>query len=133
VTYHPSHSTETIPPPEAQAEEAIHWGKVIGVGVGSLVAFSLATWISWSFMRGREKVLQPNGPDPIPVQIGQGEIGIVDQVPFDVARSSAAYRKDQMVRLEHWGWVDRKQGIVHKPIKDAMDEVVSELSGKARK
>ena len=126
MTYQPSRSTEQMTPPETQAEEAIHWGKVIGVGVGSIILFTVATWISFSFMNAREKLLQPNGPDPIPLQIGQGEIGIVDQAPFDVTRSFAVYRKDRTDRLTHWGWVDRKQGLVHMPIETAMEKVVAE-------
>ena len=79
-------------------------------------------------LNAREKLLQPNGPDPIPMQIGQGEIGIVDQVPFDVTRSAAVYRKDRTARLARWGWIDRKQGLVHMPIETAMEKTVSELS-----
>jgi hypothetical protein len=126
MTVNPSRAGEQMAPPQAQAEEAIHWGKVVGVGVGALVAFTLATWISWRFMNAREKLLQPNGPDPIPRQIGQSEIGIVDQVPFDITRSFAVYREDRNYRLTHWGWIDRKQGIVHMPVETAMERVVSE-------
>jgi hypothetical protein len=126
MTYEPSHSTENLPPPEAQAEEAIHWGKVLGVGIGALIAFTIAVWITARFMQTRERMLQPNGPDPVPRQIGQGEIGIVDQVPFDVARAAAQYRRERLERLGSWGWVDRKRGIVHMPVEKAMDAVVAE-------
>jgi hypothetical protein len=126
MTYEPSHSTENLPPPEAQAEEAIHWGKVLGVGIGALIAFTIAVWITARFMQTRERMLQPNGPDPVPRQIGEGEIGIVDQVPFDVARAAAQYRRERLERLGSWGWVDRKRGIVHMPVEKAMDAVVAE-------
>jgi hypothetical protein len=126
MTYEPSHSTENLPPPEAQAEEAIHWSKVLGVGIGALIAFTIAVWITARFMQTRERMLQPNGPDPIPRQIGEGEIGIVDQVPFDVARAAAQYRRERLERLGSWGWIDRKRGIVHMPIEKAMDAVVAE-------
>ncbi len=126
MTYEPSHSTENLPPPEAQAEEAIHWSKVLGVGIGALIAFTIAVWITARFMQTRERMLQPNGPDPVPRQIGEGEIGIVDQVPFDVSRAAAQYRRERLERLGSWGWVDRKRGIVHMPIEKAMDAVVAE-------
>jgi hypothetical protein len=126
MTYEPSHSTENLPPPEAQAEEAIHWSKVLGVGIGALIAFTIAVWITARFMQTRERMLQPNGPDPVPRQIGEGEIGIVDQVPFDVARAAAQYRRERLERLGSWGWVDRKRGIVHMPVEKAMDAVVAE-------
>jgi hypothetical protein len=126
MSHHPSHSTEQMNPPQAQASESIQWNAVIGVGVGAIVLFTVATLIAYRFMVHREKELQPLGPDPIPQQIGQREIGIVDQVPFDVTRSFQAYRDDRNARLESWGWVDRKAGIVHMPIEEAMDRVVKE-------
>ena len=126
MTYHPSHSTEHLPPPEAQAEEAIHWGKVLGVGVGSLIVFAIAILVVLRMLHAREKALQPMGPDPLPMQLGQGEIGIVDQVPFDVTRALQAYRSDRLSRLESWGWLDRKAGLLHMPIEEAMDRVVKE-------
>ena len=126
MTFHPSHSTEQMAPPPAQAEEAIHWGKVLGVGVGSLIVFATAILVVLRKLHAREKALQPMGPDPLPMQLGQGEIGIVDQVPFDVTRANANYRKERTDRLGSWGWVDRKQGLVHMPIETAMEKVVRE-------
>ena len=113
-------------PPAAQAEESIAWGTVIGVGAGAIILFVVATLIAYRFQTNREKELQPLGPDPIPRQIGQNEIGIVDQVPFDITRAFQVYRDDRNARLESWGWVDRKAGIVHMPIEEAMDRVVKE-------
>jgi len=125
VRRHPSNATELLPPQE-QAQEAIAWSKVLGVGIGSLVLFAVATLITTRMLHAREKALQPMGPDPIPLQIGQAEVGIVDQVPFDVTRSLQAYREDRMARLSNWGWVDRKAGRVHMPIEEAMERVVKE-------
>jgi hypothetical protein len=122
----PSHATEHLPPPEAQAEEGIAWGSLLGVVIGSIVVFSIAILIAARVLHARERELQPNGPDPIPAQLGQSEIGVVDQVPFDVTRALQAYRQDRLARLEHWGWVDRKAGVVHMPIADAMELVVKE-------
>lgn len=126
MSHEPSHSTEHLPPPEAQAEEAISWGKVIGVAVGALVIFTISVLLALRMLHARERALQPFGPDPLPREVGQGEIGIVDQVPFDVYRSLQAYRTERLSRLESWGWVDKKQGIVHMPIEEAMDRVVKE-------
>ena len=127
MTYEPSHSAEHMPPPPAQAEEGIGFLKVIAVGLGSLAVFALATWITFHYMKAREKDLQPLGPDPIPMQIGESEIGIVDQSPYDVTRALQAYRKDKLDRLQSWGWIDRKRGAVHMPIDRAMDLTVEEL------
>ena len=126
MSYQPSHSTENLPPPDDQAEEAIHWGKVIGVGVAALLLFTGATYVSHRFQQDRERALQPNGPDAPPKYIGQAEIGIVDQVPFDVSRALQHYKADRNRRLESWGWADRKQGLVHMPIERAMGLIVAE-------
>jgi hypothetical protein len=126
MSQQPSRATEHLPPPEAQAEEGIAWGSLLGVGIGSIMVFAISILIVVKVLHAREKQLQPNGPDPMPAQLGQSEIGIVDQVPFDVTRALQAYRKDRLARLEQWGWVDRKAGVVHMPIEEAMDLVVKE-------
>jgi hypothetical protein len=126
MSHEPSHATEHMSPPAAQAEEGIQWGGVIGVGAGSLIIFAISIFIVFKMMHAREKTLQPLGPDPMPVQMGQGEIGIVDQVPFDVTRANQQYRDDKLQRLRTWGWIDRKAGTVHMPIDRAMDLVVQE-------
>ena len=125
MSHQPSHATEHMSPPAAQAEEAINWLAVIGTGLAALIVFSLATLVVWRYLDAREKVLQPNGPAVIPA-LGQAEIGIVDQVPFDVTRALQVYRNEQVERLSSWGWMDRKQGTIHMPIDRAMDLVVRE-------
>lgn len=126
MTWQPSQSAERLPPPEEQAQEAIAWGKVLIVGIVSLLVFAIATLISFRLMQAREKALQPNGPDPVPPQIGSPAIDIVEQVPFDVTRALQIYRKERSARLSSWGWADRKAGQVHMPIEEAMDRVVQE-------
>ena len=133
MSHHPSHSTEHMSPPPAQAEEIINWFAVIGVGLGSLVIFAIATLVVWKYMNAREKPLQPTGPAAIPSQLGQGEIGIVDQVPFDVTRALQMYRNESVERLSSWGWMDRKQGTIHMPIDRAMDLVLQEQQKEQKK
>ena len=126
MSHEPSHATEHMAPPAAQAEEAISWFKVIGTGLGALIVFAIAVWVTARYMGLREKSLQPLGPDPIPAEIGRPEINIVDQVPFDVTRALQTYRAERIERLSSWGWVDKKAGTVHMPIDRAMDLVVKE-------
>jgi hypothetical protein len=126
MSHEPSHVAEHMPPPTAQEEEGIAWGALLGVGIGSILVFAISILIVVKVLHAREKQLQPNGPDPMPAQLGQSEIGIVDQVPFDIARAQQAYRKDRLARLQHWGWADRKEGIVHMPVEEAMEQVVQE-------
>jgi len=133
MSHEPSHSTEHMSPPPAQAEEIINWTAVISVGLGAVIVFSLATFVVWKYLDVREKVLQPGGPAVVPAQLGQAEMGIVDQVPFDVTRAVQKYRNDQIERLSSWGWMDRKQGTIHMPIDKAMDLVVSEQQKERKK
>ena len=37
-------------------------------------------------------------------------------------------RRDQIQRLDSYGWVNRDAGVIHIPIQRAMDEVVRDLS-----
>jgi hypothetical protein len=126
MSHEPSHSTEHMPPPEAQAEEGIGWFGVIGTGIASILIFAIATFVVYRYMEQREKSLQVGGALPIPAQMGQAEVGIVDQVPFDVTRSLQAYRTERVERLSSWGWMDRKQGTIHIPIDRAMELVLAE-------
>lgn len=126
MSHEPSHSTEHMAPPPLQAEEAISWFKVIGTGVGSLTLFAIATWISFRFMNAREKTLQPVGPVAPAAQMGEAEINIVDQVPFDVTRTLQTYRRERIERLSSWGWMDIKAGTIHMPIGRAMDLVIQD-------
>ena len=126
MSHEPSRSAEHLQPPEAQAEEGIRWFAVIGTGVGSILIFAIAIFIAWRYMNLREKSLQPGGPDPVPAEMGKAEVGIVDQVPFDVTRAFQTYRTERVERLSSWGWMDRKQGTIHMPIDRAIDLVVQE-------
>lgn len=133
MSHEPSHSTEHMSPPPAQAEEIINWFAVIGTGLAAIIVFSIATFVVWRYLETREKVLQPAGPAVIPAKLGQAEIGIVDQVPFDVTRAVQVYRNERIERLSSWGWMDRKQGTIHMPIDKAMDLVVQQQQKEQKK
>jgi len=126
MSHEPSHATEHMSPPPAQAEEIINWFGVIGIGVAAAVIFAIATFVVWRYLDAREKVLQPVGPAVVPGKLGDAEVGIVDQVPFDVTRALQVYRNEHIERLSSWGWMDRKEGTIHMPIDHAMDLVVQQ-------
>ncbi len=126
TTREPSHAVEHMAPPAAQEDTAVSAGKIVAVAVTALLVFAASGYWSYTIYDKRSRELQPLGPDPIPRQIGQAEIGIVDQVPFEVYRSLQIYRKYSKHRLDTWGWVDKKQGIVHMPIEQAMEQMIQE-------
>lgn len=99
--------------------------RVLAVGAAALVLFAVASWVTikYGYDAVRAEVL-PDGPAAAPAEIGRNKIGIVEQRLFSLAVEPAGMRKEQRERLQAWGWVDRKAGIVHAPIDDAMARVV---------
>ena len=130
MSHEPSHSTETLPPPEAQAEEAVASGKVLLVGILALIVFGGATCWSTRIWRETRSRLEPNGPIAPGAEIGKAEIGIVDQVPFETVRTAERTRAEQMKQLQSYGWIDRDKGVIHVPIDKAIDQLIAEKGKK---
>jgi len=130
MSHEPSHSTENLPPPEAQADERVASGKIVAIGVTALLVFAGATWWSTRLWKTTMTRLEPNGPIAPGAEIGKPEIGIVDQVPFETTRAAERYRKQQHDRLNSYGWVDRDKGVIHVPIEKAIDQYLAQQQGK---
>ena len=130
MSHEPSHSTEHLPPPEAQADEHVASFKIVAVGVIALIVFGAATVWSSRILERTEKRLSPAGPIAVGKEIGKPEIGIVDQAPFETTRSAERYRREQLQRLYGYGWVDPQRGIIHVPIDVAIDRFLAEQQGK---
>ena len=126
MSHEPSHAAEHLPPPPEQAQEGIDWFAVFTTAGAALLIFAVGTFVVYRYLLSREKALQPEGPDPIPIILGQPEIGIVDQVAFDVTRSLQVYKAESVERLSSWGWMDKQKGTIHMPIDRAMDLVVQQ-------
>lgn len=101
-------------------EDRVHSGTIVVVGVASLVVFFLASWVTVSYLFA-ERRARP-GP-PVPAEVGQNKIGMVEQQLFDLAVRGERQRAGQLDRLGAYGWVDRGAGVVHLPIDRAMDLV----------
>jgi len=126
----PSHSTEHLPPPEAQADEHVAGFKIVAVGVIALLVFGAATVWSARILDRTARTLSPAGPLPVGKEIGKPEIGIVDQTPFETTRGSEKYRREALQRLNSYGWVDAQKGVIHVPIDKAIDQLLSQEQGK---
>lgn len=122
----PTHPTETLPPPELQQKNEIQYGKIGLVAIGCLVVFAIGAWWSFTIFRSQRQLMNPGGLITIPSELGQEEIGIVDQVPFELNRWVPKYRASQLQQLDTYGWVDRKAGIIRIPIDRAMDLLIEE-------
>src|SRR5262249_3773389 len=106
------------------AGDEIAYGKVIAVGVVSLVIFALSTvWAAYILSHETKKTEQATGATHRPTHVTEEEIGIVDQVPFQVDTRLARWRAEHNGRLNGYGWVDRDKGLAHIPIDQAMNAI----------
>jgi hypothetical protein len=114
----------------AQAQQQMNWGWIIGVGAGSMIIFALATVWSTHILNTTRAELQPGGPPPLPKQVDQYEVGIVNQRVFSLDQRAAQKRLQQMERLRSYGWVDREAGVAHIPVDEAMKMYLAEQAKK---
>lgn len=119
--------TSSDDPHGKQSEDAIDFRKVIAVGVVSLVIFAIGTVWAAAILRHEtaKNEAAAGGAASPPAQIGQAEIGIVDQVPFISDHRLEIWRAEKTAHLNGYGWTDRAKGIAHVPIDKAMDAVAS--------
>jgi hypothetical protein len=101
-------------------EDRISSGRVVAVGVASLVVFFLASLAAVGYLRLRQS---EHPKVPMPAELGQSKIAMVEQDMFDVAVRGARDRARKRERLGSYGWVDREAGVAHMPIERAMDLV----------
>lgn len=113
--------------PQRQEEERLPLRAVGAVAGTALIGFVVATLWSTQILNTQTRMDQPQGPPPTPAKIGEPEIGMVDQTPFELEGRAESLRKEQLRTLESYGWVDRDAGVIHIPIQDAMHQVAEEL------
>ncbi len=101
-------------------EDRISTTTIVFVGVAALVLFFFAGLASSSYLQVRQG---ERGPLPIPPEVGQSKIGIVEQQMFDLSVRGERDRAARLERLGSYGWVDRAGGIARIPIARAMDLV----------
>ena len=114
----------------AAAQQQMSWPWIIGVGVASMAIFAVATVWSTHILNTTRAEMQPAGPPPIPKQVDQYEVGIVNQRVFAMDQRAAQKRLQQMERLRSYGWVDRETGVAHIPIEEAMKMYLAEQAKK---
>jgi hypothetical protein len=125
---HPSSSAA------ADNEDGVNIMKIVVVGVVSLVVFALSAVVAWWVLVHDEGVLRARGVAPMVRGLAnKEEVGIIDYVPFDGDTRLDRWRAEKEKALRSYGWVDRKKGLVHIPIDEAMKEVVRQSAGGADK
>ena len=102
-------------------EDRISTGTIVAVGVGSLLVFFLASAVAVRTLHARQAELLPDGPAPLPAEVGKAKIGMVEQQLFEATETATLWRDAQRQHLSSYGWVDRKGGFIRIPIDRAMD------------
>jgi hypothetical protein len=101
---------------------------VIGVGVASLMLFALSIAVAGKLMHFTQAEIESKVGHAREIDTKRGEIGIVDQVPFDADRRLPSWRVERKAYLEGYGWVDRAKGVAHIPIDQAIDQILAGAS-----
>jgi hypothetical protein len=114
----------------AHKQQEMSWPWILGVGVASIAIFAVATVWSTHILNATRAEMQPAGPPPIPRQVDQYEVGIVNQRVFALDQRAAQKRLQQMERLRSYGWVDREAGLAHIPIDEAVRMYLAEQARK---
>jgi hypothetical protein len=112
-----------------QEEDRIAIGTIILTGVISLALFGVGALWSVSIQRDMMKsiVTQPHIYGP--TEAGKPEVGLVYQTPFYKSHYAADKVTEKRVPLDHYGWVDKKAGVVHIPVGTAIEQYVAQAGG----
>ncbi len=114
--------------PERQ-RDAVSGRFVAAVLAGALIVFTFFVVGAWAQLQERLRHLNPAGPYTPPV-LGKAEINIVNTGLIQLDTRAEEERERQRQRLHGYGWVDRDAGVVHVPIEQAIERVVSEQAGR---
>jgi len=107
--------------PQVRSEEdRISTGKILAVGIASLLLFFFASLVTSLYFRMHAG---EHPPLALPPDLGRSKIGMVEQQIFDKALRGTRDRAAREERLRSYGWVDSRRGVVHLPIERAMDLV----------
>ncbi|WP_224247129.1 hypothetical protein [Hyalangium gracile] len=111
----------------AAEEDHLVLGKVVKVGVLSLLIFAVASFVAWRGQVNLEREYQPDGPPPKPIAIGQYEIGIVNQRIFEQDLHAEQKIAGQRESLKN-GWGDQPGVAAHTPLDQAFERVISDAA-----
>ncbi|QDE70953.1 MULTISPECIES: hypothetical protein [Myxococcus] len=109
----------------AAEEDHLVMGKVVGIGVGSLLIFGVGIVWAWWIQVQTMADIQPEGPPPRPAAMGQYEVGIVNQRLFeqDWHAEDKISGQDRALRA---GWGDQPGVKQHPGIDAAMKTVIEQ-------
>lgn len=107
-------------------DDGIDIKKIVIIGGGSLAIFAISALVAYLILRSDSAAYDEQGRPPAPTLLGKDEIGIIDNVEFANDKRLEQWKAAKQQRLNGYGWVDKKKGLIHIPIDKAIDQVVSE-------
>ncbi|WP_164009237.1 hypothetical protein [Pyxidicoccus trucidator] len=111
----------------AAEEDHLVMGKVVGIGVGSLIIFLVGILWAWRIqVRTMQDILgEDMVASPRPAAMGQYEVGIVNQRLFEQDWHAVDKIGGQQQALGA-GWGDQPGVKAHPNLNEAMDRVINE-------
>jgi hypothetical protein len=107
-------------------DERLPIGYIGLVAIISAIIFAVGIiWAARLENNVRKEVAESTGIAGDAPQLGNPEIGMVDQQLYTVERRALDERRTEHAQLDHYGWVDRASGKVHIPIAEAMKKVAA--------
>jgi hypothetical protein len=95
---------------------------VLGFGAGLIVAAAvihLVVWVMFTFFEGRENVARPSPEYPLAVNQAN-RLPPQPRLQTNPREDLRDLRDSEDAILNSYGWVDKNNGVVHIPIRDAM-------------
>lgn len=108
-------------------EDRISTPRIVAVGVASLLIFIVSGGAVVAYFHAR---MTAAPLPPMPADVGRSKIGMVEQQLFGLAERGLRDREARLERLGSYGWVDRRAGVAHIPIDQAMELVVKGVRAK---
>src|SRR5262245_44745542 len=106
-----------------QEPDRVDTRRAVLIAAIALGIFTLAVYEADRILHQETRALSPAAP--IPDEVGDLEIGMVNQRLFELQREAEELRAEQRQRLNSYGWVDRNKEVIHIPIDRAMEVLVS--------
>lgn len=113
-------SQEETPPP-VQEPEGVRVKRMLVIGGVGLAIFIAATVGQWLLIR-----LWQKHPAPAPPEVGQVEIGMVNQQPFALDTRASRLWRAQRTQLGSYGWTDPAARRIHVPVDEALRQLLTE-------
>jgi hypothetical protein len=106
-------------------DDGVNLKLMVMVGVVSLIVFVASAIIAWWILREDTAKYGARGVAPeVHGLAKKEEVGIIDYVPFDTDHRLQHWQQAKAKALNSYGWVDRKKGLIHIPIDEAMKDVI---------